>query len=57
LGIAIKIDDGTRRAAEIATAKILASLHLLDAAFVTGYGTLRNRRGEAVGRLSACFWL
>jgi L-asparaginase II len=55
LGIAVKIDDGTKRAAEIATAKILAALGLLGEEFLSRHGTLQNSRGETIGRLSARF--
>jgi hypothetical protein len=51
------IDDSAKRAAEIATAKILTSQDLLEPAFLTDYASLRNGRGETIGRLSACFEL
>lgn len=55
LGIAVKIDDGAKRAAEIATAKILASLDLVEENFLNRHGNLQNNRGETIGRLFARF--
>jgi L-asparaginase II len=59
LGVALKIDDGARRAAEVAMATMLRFLGLISA---SGYeelapGPVLNNRGEKVGRLGpAASW-
>jgi L-asparaginase II len=62
LGIAIKIDDGTRRAAEVAMAALLNGYAAFPvegsilAAFLPA--SVMNNRGEAVGRIRpAADWL
>jgi L-asparaginase II len=53
LGIALKIDDGARRAAELAMATLLQSLRLLDreAAGSLVADAVINSRGEPVGTI------
>jgi L-asparaginase II len=53
LGIALKIDDGARRAAELAMATLLQSLRLLDreAAGTLVADAVINSRGEPVGTI------
>jgi L-asparaginase II len=51
LGIALKIDDGAGRAAEVAMAGLLARFGLLDAAHELCAPQLRNRAGAVVGEL------
>ncbi|MDE2181723.1 MAG: asparaginase [Alphaproteobacteria bacterium] len=48
LGVALKIDDGTARAAEIAIAAVLHKLGVMDGAALIRIPVL-NTRGEAVG--------
>jgi L-asparaginase II len=54
IGIALKIDDGARRAAEAAMVGILSSLGLIDDAggMVLGANPVNNNRGETVGKVS-----
>jgi L-asparaginase II len=51
LGIALKIDDGARRAAELAMATLLQSLGLVDHAVATSLAVdhVSNTRGDQVG--------
>ena len=51
LGIALKIDDGAGRAAEVVMAGLLARFGLLDAAHELCAPQLRNRAGTEVGEL------
>ena len=51
LGIALKIDDGAGRAAEVAMAGLLARFGLLDAGHELCKPQLRNRAGTVVGEL------
>jgi L-asparaginase II len=51
LGIALKIDDGAGRAAEVAMAGLLARFGPLDAAHELCAPQLRNRAGTVVGEL------
>ncbi len=51
LGIALKIDDGAGRAAEVAMAGLLARFDLLDAAHELCAPRLTNRAGTVVGEL------
>ncbi len=51
LGIALKIDDGAGRAAEVAMAGLLARFGLLDAAHELCAPQRRNRAGAVVGEL------
>ena len=51
LGIALKIDDGTGRAAEVAMAGLLARFGLLEAAHELCAPRLSNRAGAVVGAL------
>jgi len=51
LGIALKIDDGAGRAAEVAMAGLLARFGLLDAGHETLAPRLHNRAGTEVGEL------
>jgi L-asparaginase II len=53
LGVALKIDDGSRRAADVAMAGILKFLGLIDAAQLDllARSSLVNARGETVGRV------
>jgi len=51
LGIALKIDDGAGRAAEVAMAGLLARFGLLDAGHELRKPQLRNRAGTVVGEL------
>jgi L-asparaginase II len=51
LGIALKIDDGAGRAAEVAMAGLLARFDLLDAAHELCAPRLSNRAGAVVGVL------
>ncbi len=53
LGIALKIDDGAGRAAEVAMAGLLVRFGLLDAAHALCAPQLRNRAGTVVGELRA----
>ncbi len=58
LGVALKIDDGARRAAEVAIGALLGQLGVLDDAARAGLAAylspcVRNRLGAVVGRLSA----
>jgi L-asparaginase II len=58
LGVALKIDDGARRAAEVAIGALLGHLGVLDDAARAGLAAylsrcVRNRPGAVVGRLSA----
>ena len=58
LGIALKIDDGARRAAEMAMAKILTGLGLVSSdANRLADSTQQNNRGETVGELCVGFGL
>lgn len=51
LGIALKIDDGAGRAAEVAMAGLLARFGLLDAGHELCKPQVRNRAGTVVGEL------
>ena len=51
LGIALKIDDGTGRAAEVVMAGLLARFGLIDGAHELCAPQLRNRAGTVVGEL------
>jgi L-asparaginase II len=53
LGIALKIDDGARRAAELAMVTLLQSLGLVDSEAATSLVSERvvNSRGEQVGAI------
>jgi L-asparaginase II len=51
LGIALKIDDGAGRAAEVAMAGLLARFGLLDPAHAFCAPRLSNRAGTVVGEL------
>lgn len=55
LGVALKIDDGAQRAAELAMAAVLARLGMLAQAEADALSrvTLRNSRDLAVGRIAA----
>ncbi|GMQ90058.1 MAG: asparaginase [Gammaproteobacteria bacterium] len=58
LGVALKIDDGARRAAEVAIGALLAYLGVLSDSARAALAThltpcIRNRRGAVVGGLSA----
>jgi len=60
LGIALKIDDGARRAAELAMATLLQSLGLMDpeAAASLVAARMANSRGEQVGSIRlAAAWI
>jgi L-asparaginase II len=54
LGIALKIDDGARRAAEVAMATVLRFLGLVGASAFEELvpAAVRNHRGEKVGHLA-----
>ncbi len=51
LGIALKIDDGAGRAAEVAMAGLLVRFGLIDAGHELCRPQLRNRSGTVVGEL------
>ncbi len=58
LGVALKIDDGARRAAEVAIGALLGYLGVLSDSTRAALAThltpcVRNRRGAVVGGLSA----
>jgi L-asparaginase II len=62
LGVAIKVADGARRAAEVALIRVLRLVGALDDADVqslTGWARpdVRNTRGDVVGRIQATFGL
>jgi L-asparaginase II len=62
IGVALKVLDGARRAADAALVRVLELLGVLDADDVESLGDfaaplLRNTRGEIVGELNAHFGL
>ena len=62
VGFAIKVEDGGRRAVEVALVHVLASLGVLDAAEVAalerhGNPPVKNTLGEVVGEVRAAFEL
>ena len=62
LGFAIKVEDGGRRAVEVALVKVLEELGVLTEAAVTaishhGNPIVYNTRGEAVGEIRPAFHL
>lgn len=60
LGVAVKVEDGARRASDVALLEILGEMELLDDDDLEALGTfhrppVRNTRGERVGELRAAF--
>jgi L-asparaginase II len=55
LGIALKIDDGARRAADVAMAALLQKFRFLEASLEVPSERLSNSRGETIGVICAVF--
>ncbi len=60
LGFALKVEDGGRRAVEVALVRVLRGLGVLEDADLARLAShaervVRNTRGEPVGRVRACF--
>ncbi|MEA4882687.1 MAG: asparaginase [Clostridia bacterium] len=62
IGVAVKIEDGGARALPTAVMEVLREIGAADEKMLTAPDTaverpIQNHRGDAVGRMSACFYL